>query len=153
MRFLGIVFVIVLILAVVGFFRGWFSVTTTHAGGKSDVTLGVDNGKIGDDAKAAASRLGALSATAADKVKSLGGNAGPEESELEGTLTAVDPAARGLKVTAGAQTLDLHVPTAVPITRDGGSVGFEQLRPATRVKLSFKHAGEDRKLSQIEILH
>lgn len=152
MRFLGFLFAIVLVVAVVGYFRGWFSVTTTHAGGKSGVTLGVDNDKMGDDTKAAAVRLGELSAEAVEKVKSLGRTVSAEESELEGVLTAVDLAARDLTVTASSQKIDLHVPTGVAITRKGQGAGFEQLRPTTRVKLSFEHAGDGRRLSRIEIL-
>jgi len=152
MRYLGFLFVIVLLLAIVGYFRGWFSVTTTAAAGKTGVTLGVDNDKIADDTKAAGAKVGELSAQAAEIVRSLGRKVGSEESELEGTLTAVDLAARDLTVTASSRTIDLHVPTGVPIMRDGKSAGFDELQPATRVKLSFKHAGDDRRLSRIEIL-
>lgn len=152
MRFLGFIFAIVLVVAAVGYFRGWFSVTTTHAAGKSGVTLGVDNDKLGDDTKAVAGRLGELSAEAVEIVKSLGRTVGAEESELEGVLTAVDLAARDLTVTASSQTIDLHVPTGVAIMRKDESAAFEQLRPATRVKLAFKHVGDDRRLSRIEIL-
>ena len=49
MRFLGFIFILVLILAVVGYFRDWFSVSTSHASGKSDVTLEVDSKKLGAD--------------------------------------------------------------------------------------------------------
>lgn len=152
MRFLGFVFVLILLLAAVGYFRGWFSVTTTHAGARSDVTVAVDKNMIGDDAQAAASKLGALSAKAVEKVKSLGRTVSASESELDATVKAIDSAARDLTVTANSQTIDLHVPSDVPITRDGSSVGFDQLHPATRVTLSFKQAGEDRKLSRIVIL-
>jgi hypothetical protein len=153
MRFLGFIFVIVVILAAVGYCRGWFSVTTTHAGGRSEVTLGVDNEKISDDTKSATDRLGELSAKAVEAVKSLGRTVSANASELEGTVTAVDPAARDLTVVASSKAIDLHVPIAVPIRRDGESVAFGQLHPATRVKLSFEHAGDNRRLSRIDILH
>lgn len=81
-----------------------------------------------------------------------GPRGGPDESELEGTLTAVDPTARELTLTANSEAIALHVPAAVSITRDGKSVGFEQLLPATRVKCSFQHAGDVRKLARIQIL-
>ena len=152
MRSLGFLFLVVLVVAGFGYFRGWFSVTTTHAGGKNEVTLGVDQDKIRDDANAAASRLGQLSTQAAEKVKTLGSKVGPEESELEGEITAVDVAARDLTMTASSQTIDLHVPTAVPILRDGEKVAFEALRSGTRVKFSFQHTGDDRRLSRIQIL-
>lgn len=152
MRLFGWLFSVVLILAVVGYFRGWFSVTTTHAGGKDEVTVGIDSEKIGDDTDAVASRLSELSAKATEKVKSLGRTVGPDASELEGTLTAVDSAARVLTLTISSQAIELHVPAAVPITRNGKTVGFEQLLPATRVKCSFQHTGDDRELTRIQIL-
>jgi hypothetical protein len=152
MRLLGWLFLIVLLLVGAGYFRGWFSFTTTHAGSKNEITVGVDNEKIGDDTKAIATGLSELSAQAAEKVKSLGRAVGPDESELEGKLTAVDPTARDLTLTANSEAIALHVPAAVSITRDGKSVGFEQLLPATRVKCSFQHAGDVRKLARIQIL-
>jgi len=152
MRILGFLFLIVLLLTAVGYFRGWFSVSTTHAAGKSDVTVGVDQDKMRDDARAAAAKIGQLSAKAAAAVKSLGRKAGPDESDLEGNVKAVDVAARDLTLTSGTETIDLHVPTGVPITRHAATVGFEQLLPATRVKLTFKHAGDERSLARIEIL-
>jgi hypothetical protein len=146
MRLLGFLFVLVLIVAAVGYVRGWFSVTTTHAAGKGGVTFGVDSEKIADDAKAAGAQVGELSAKAVEGVKSMGS----DTSEVEGTITAVD--GRDLTLTTSSQKMALHVPSGVPILSNGESVGFEQLHPASRVKLSFKHAGEDRSLTRIEIL-
>ncbi len=74
------------------------------------------------------------------------------QSELEGTLAAVDATSRDLAVTSGSQTIELHVAVGVPITRDGAARGFESLEPSMRVVLSFKHAGEARRLSRIAIL-
>jgi hypothetical protein len=62
MHLLGFLFVILLLLAAVGYSRGWFAISTTHAAGKEDVTLAVDQGKMLDDARAAGSKLGQLSA-------------------------------------------------------------------------------------------
>ena len=152
MRFLGFIFVVVLILAVVGYFRDWFSVSTSHAGGKTDVTLEVNSKKLSDDTKAAADGVGDLSAKAADAVKSLGNKAAPAGSKLEGTLTTVDVAARDLQLNDGTKTHDVHVPSAVPIMRAGESVGFEALRPAIRVMLSYSGAGDRPTLTRIDIL-
>jgi len=153
MRLLGYLFVIALLLAAVGWFRGWFAISTTHAAGKDEVTLEVDQHTMRDDAKAAGKRLGELSAKAVVAVKSLGSNVSADESTLEGTLSVVDRAARDLTFTAGGETIELHVPPGIPLTRDGKAVDFDQLQPATRVKFAFEHAGEDRALSRIEILH
>lgn len=152
MRLMGFLFVIVLILAAVGYFRGWFSVTTTHASGKSELTLGVDNDKISGDTRTAAAELGKLSAKAVAAVKSLATKVSPEESELQATVEKIDLAGRDLIVAIGSQSIDLHVPSAVPISRDGATAGFDQLQPTTRAKFFFKHAGDDQQLARIEIL-
>ncbi|MEO6595147.1 MAG: hypothetical protein ABIP94_10385 [Planctomycetota bacterium] len=152
MRLLGYLFVLVLVLAAVGYFRGWYSVTTTHAGGKTGVTLGVDKDSLGEDAKAVAAKLGQLSSKAAEAVRSLGHKVGPNASELEGSVATADAVGRDLSVTVGSQTIELHVAGTVPITRKGATAGFDELRPATPVKLTFEHAGDAQKLTRIEIL-
>jgi len=152
MRALGFVFVIVLLIAAIGYYRGWFSVTTSHAGGKSDVTFQVDENRMRDDAKTAGSKISKLSADALAAVKSLGKKVSADETTLEGTLSLVDQTARDLTLTAGTETIDIHVPTGIPITRNGVDVGFDQLLPSTRVRLTFKNLGEDRSLARIEIL-
>jgi hypothetical protein len=153
MRFLGLLFILVVFLAAVGYLRGWFFVTTTHASGKDEVTLAVDDDKIRDDGKAASAKLGQLSAQGLEKVKSLGRTVSPSESAIDGTLTAVDAPAHEVTLTASAQTIELHVLPTVPIAKDGKDVGFEQLRPGTNVKAYFQHVGDDRRLSRIEVLH
>lgn len=153
MRFLAFLFVLVVVFAVVGYFRGWFFVSTTHAGGKGEITVGMDGDKLRDDGNAAAAKLGQLSAQGLEKVKSLGRTVSPAESEIEGTLTAVDAPAHEVTLTASAQTIQLHVLLTVPITKEGKDVGFEPLRPGTNVKVFFQHVGDDRRLSRIEILN
>ncbi len=152
MRFLGFIFILVLILAVVGYFRDWFSVSTSHASGKSDVTLEVDSKKLGADAKAAADGVAVYSGKAVEGVKALVGKGTAEATDLEGALTAVDAVARDIVVTVDSKTHDVHVPSGVPVTRAGDKVGFEALRPGARVKLSFSHVGDVRNLTGIEIL-
>jgi hypothetical protein len=158
MRLLGFLFLIVLVLAAVGYFRGWFTVTTTHAGSTTGVTLQVDKDKVDLDTRSAAARLDELSARAAEKVRALGRKISPEASELEGAVTGVDVLKRDLTVSASSQavelqqTIDLHVPSTIPVMRDGKSVGFEELRPGTKVKLTFKDSGDVRYLGRIDIL-
>jgi hypothetical protein len=154
MRFLGFLFVIAVVLAIAGYFRGWFTVSTStaHAAGPSNVTVRIDERKVRDDASAAGSRLGQLSAKAVEAVKSLAREVSAEESVFEGAIETVDPAARDLTLTAGGQTIGLHVPTGVPLTRSGKAVGFEQLRPTQRIRVTLEHAGEARTLARIEIL-
>lgn len=153
MRILGALFVISLLLAAFGYFRGWFAVSTTHAAGKANVTLEVDRDRFRDDARSAGAKLSRLSTKTVAAVQQVGQEVSPVESVLEGTVTAVDGSARELTLAAGAESIALHVPTTVPITRDGSIVEFAQLRANQRVKLTIEHAGVDRTLSRIAILH
>ena len=152
MRLLGFLFLLLLILAGVGFYQGWFSITTAKAGGKDEVRLEVDSGKIGDDTKAAAARIGELSVKAAAAVKSLGrkGNAG--ETEIEGVLSSVNLTSHSVTLVAGSESIDMQVGSGVAITRDGESLGFDQLRSAMRARFVFADAADARRLLRIEIL-
>ncbi len=151
MRFLGAVFLVVLLLAVVGYFRGWFAITTTHAGGRDQVTVGIARDKIEHDTKEAVEGLGELSAKAVEQVRSLGRKARAEETELEAIVTSADTVTRGLVVAAGSESIAFTVPSTVPIRRGSETVGFDQLRRDTRVRLWFRHVGDDRKLARIDV--
>ena len=152
MRALGFVFLLALIVGGVGIYQGWFTFGSVSAGGKNEVHLGVDGDKIDTDAQAAAKKLGELSAKVWESVKSLGRKVGPDETELEGTISTVDAATRNLTLSSGAETLDLHVDPAVVITRDGQAADFAALQAAMRAKFVFSSAGESRRLVRIEIL-
>lgn len=152
MRVLGFLFVIALIVAAIGLYRGWFSVRTTQAAGKSGVELKVDKDKMSDDTRAAAEQVGRLGAKAAEKIKSLARKVGGQESELEGTITAIDVAARDLTVATADNTVDLRVPAGVQVRRDGMVVGFDELRTGARVKLRLKNDGSDLVLLGITLL-
>lgn len=152
MRILGFLFVVLLVLAVAGYFRGWFAISTVRATDKNDVTVQIDERKVRDDANAAGIQLGQLSAKAVAAVKALANKVSAEESALDGTLQTVDQAARDLTLSAGSETIGLHVPTGIPISRDGKAVEFVQLQPDTRVRITFRHVGEDRTLARIGIL-
>ena len=152
MRALGYLFAILLILAVVGYIRGWFSVTTAEAGGKHRVTVGVNDDKISADAKAATVPLASHSAGAVEALNSTARKLGTAASEVQGTLTAVDATTRELTLTTGTQTLDFQVPDGVVILRDGEPLGFADLQPAMRVVLTFGQAGETKRLARITIV-
>lgn len=152
MRALGYLFAILLILAVVGYVRGWFSVTTAEAGGKHQITLGVNDDKIGADAKAATVPLASHPAEAVQALNSPARNAGAAPHDVQGTLTAVDATTRELTLTTGTQTLDFQVPDGVLILRDGEPLGFADLQPAMRVVLTFGQAGETKRLARITIV-
>src|SRR5262245_54004285 len=140
------------VTVVTGFARGWFSVRTSQAASKSEVTFGVDPDKVRGDAAATAEQIGKLSAAAAESVRGLAHHIDPQQSELDGTLTAVDATAHDVVVTAGGKKIDLHVGDDVPILEAGKGVGFGELQSGTKVKLTFQHAGDDRRLARIEIV-
>jgi hypothetical protein len=149
MRVLGFLFLVVLVVAVVGVFRGWFTVaTTSHAGETKNVTVGVNTDRMREDA----AKLAELPERVAAQVRAMGKKVSADESEIEGTVMTADTPARRLVVTSGAETLDLTVPSTVRIERGGESVTFEQLRPSSRVRMRFRHDGDARKLARIEIL-
>jgi hypothetical protein len=148
MRFLGFLFLLVLIVAVVGIFRGWFSVTTTHAGENKDVTVGVHTDRMREDA----SKLAEVPERVAKQVRAIGKKVAVDESEIDGTVVSSDTPSRRLVVSAGAETLELNVPSTVPIERNGESLAFDRLRPSTRVRLRFRHDGDARKLARVDVL-
>jgi len=50
---ISLLVVIAVVVAVLGFYRGWFHVESDKTGGKANVTLTVDKNKIQDDKQAA----------------------------------------------------------------------------------------------------
>lgn len=152
MRKLGFVFVVLLLLGAVGVWRGWFTVRATHAGERGVAHVGVDQGKIDDDARAAIRGAGELSKDAVDKVKAIARGTSPDERVIEGSVTAVDVADRDLTVTSGDQKIDVYVPNSVAIRRDGRDVTFGQLAAGHRVSLTFHVDGETWRLQRIELL-
>lgn len=156
MRFLGFLFLLVLLVAGVGYCRGWFSVSTSHASGREEITLGVDEDRIGSDTKAAADKLGRLSKQAVEKVKAIWREVGPDRKEVEGKVAAIDTGERRLAIDADERRIDLHVPVGTAIERDGAAVDFAQLQPGAHIKLVLHDAdtgdGEDWRLQRIELL-
>lgn len=146
MKLFGFLFLLVLLLAAVGYFRGWFSITTSHASGKSGMELTIDNEKIGDDAQAVKRHLPTGTSKPEEAAATAAG------SDLLGVLAVVDVAARNVTFTVGSQTVVQHVATAVPITRSGTSIGLDELRAKMRAKFVYDQAKEPRGLLRIEIL-
>lgn len=52
-KFLGTLVILVILVAIVGFFRGWFSVSTNDQPEQTKVELKVDKQRIKEDAKSA----------------------------------------------------------------------------------------------------
>ena len=55
-KFLGTLVILVLIVAGVGFYRGWFGISGDDQPGETNVELTIDKGKIKQDAEAASQK-------------------------------------------------------------------------------------------------
>lgn len=67
---LGTLVMILLVVACVGFYRGWFGVSTEDQPGETNVELRIDKAKIKQDAEAAS-----------EKARELTGDESPEPEE------------------------------------------------------------------------
>lgn len=148
MRFLGFVFLCVLLAAAFGLYRGWFSFSTADASDRGAVTVGLTQ-KARSDAQTAAGQLGRLSKQLSDKVGALG-KVTNERTELHGTITSVDVPLRHVVVEVARESLAFDVADTVAVVRAGQKVSFDQLSANTAVSLLFEGAGDDRRLIRIE---
>ena len=89
MKSLGFLFIVAIVIAAVGYYRGWFSVSTVDAGGNPGVTIGVDKGKLGDDAKSWTTKAGSSTAKALEGVTEPGPGLGADTSPFEAALVEV----------------------------------------------------------------
>ena len=76
MKVVGVLVVLVLCVVVVGFYRGWFSLSSDGSGTESNkVTLTVDSDKVKDDAERVQDKTTELAGKASDEAKELGDQA------------------------------------------------------------------------------
>jgi hypothetical protein len=148
MRLLGFLFVLVLLVAVVGLYRGWFAVSTEARERGTNVSVEVDTQRMRQDAN----ELAEVPEKVAAQVRDLGRPVGAGETAVEGKVAKTELATRRLTVDTGADTLEVDVPGAVRVERAGEIMAFEQLRPQERVRLRFRHDGDARKLAVVEAL-
>lgn len=149
MRFLGFVFVLVMLAAAFGLYRGWFSFSTANATERGEVTVGLTP-RARSDAQAAAGQIGKLSKQLSDKVSTLGKAVASEHTELRGTVTAVNTARRHVVVQVAGESLAFDVAETVAIVKAGAIVDIAQLSVNSDVRLLFAGVGEDRRLTRIE---
>lgn len=143
MKSLGYLFVLLVFVGVVGFFRGWFTVEASTNAGRTDVTLGVDSDKIVKDATVSKKKppealVGSAAATAG--------------TTIEGRVTAVDAAAQDLTLEVLEQRSVHHIGSSVTITRDGTPIAFAQLRTDMRVRLRFAAGGAPAELLEVVVV-
>jgi hypothetical protein len=114
MRALGVLFVSVLVVAAVGWVRGWFGVQTSHATERDRVDVVVDRDKVAADAQLAADEVGEITGRVAEAVKRLARRIAGDESQLDGRVLSFDAGARRLRiVTDGGEAVELTLPAAV----------------------------------------
>jgi hypothetical protein len=134
MKMLGYLFVLAILLAVVGYTRGWFTVEAASSSERADVRMTVDRDRMSADARSVLDTVGAGGAKTAANPESLPGSSG---TFLEGRITSVQTATRDLTVEAESRTSTHRIAIGTPITRDGATVAFDQLQPDMRARLSF----------------
>lgn len=147
MRMLGILFVLALAVAVLGYCRGWFAVYTAQTAG-GGLRVSIYDQRLRDDGRATAVRIRQMlpAATASPSLAAAG------TEELTGTITAFEPDERHLIVRTHDGTLDLTVPNDITILQGAQPAGLAALKAHLRVRLTFDQQGEERQLTRIELL-
>jgi hypothetical protein len=118
-RVLVVLLLVIVVTAVVGYFRGWFSATTVSAGGNPGLTFTWHPDKFKADMNTAGSTIQRLSKAAVDAIKGKTKPVSETESTLTGKVVAVDAASQTVQLETGGQTIPLTLPEAQP--------GLEQL--------------------------
>lgn len=154
MKLLGYLFVVAVVLGLIGFARGWFTVVAATSPGRTDVQLRVDGDKIAKDASAAKDGVAALGHGANPRAAEATDAAAANEpgQAVEGRITAVDLAAQDLTIEVTTQRAVHHIGPDVTITRDGVAFPLAQLRPEMRVRLRFAASGSPPALLRIVVL-
>jgi hypothetical protein len=142
-----IMIVLVLLVAGVvglGFYRGWFSVTSDSADAKSNITLTMDQDKFQEDRK-----------SATDSVQGLGQQGeveagAPGEKSMDGTLVSVSGDTLTMTNEEGMEHSHALVAGA-EVTRDGKAGEVADLKPGMRLRVTTESA-EPYAVTRIEVL-
>lgn len=154
MRILGTLFVLLLVFATLGWFRGWF-VVESAAATRAHPRVVVDTEKVADDASAAAKKIGdkvgELSSRAAQAIEGKTSPATDGLLTVDGSVTAVDAALRQLDVRVGGDEMSLRVPESTPITVDGMARTFADLRVGQHAHLALRADGSLLLLQRVDV--
>ncbi|MCA8953633.1 MAG: hypothetical protein KDE27_29240 [Planctomycetes bacterium] len=151
MRALGFLFLLILLIAVVGFWRGWFYVSSVEAG--EGVSVVVDKDKLDADGRHAVAKAAALSRRAIDAIKGAAREVPDGTRELETELRAVDVVDRTLRVRVDGEDIDLTVPAATPIESGGRELELREIEAGAEVRLYLLDDGEaGLRLTRVEVL-
>lgn len=149
MRFLGFVFLLLVVLVLVGWLRGWIYVDDVGAS-SADKRVVVDSGRMVDDAKTSAAKVGAFTEQMVAKLKAKASKP-PDASgafDLDATLVAVDTEQRRVDLRVQDDRFALDVPTDVVITVGGSTATLAELKPGGAVTARVRVAGAERLVLQ-----
>jgi hypothetical protein len=152
MRALGVLFVLVLVITTVGWFRGWFGVQTSHAGDRDRVDVVVDRGKIEDDARAAADRVGEITGRAADALKKAAQKVVGGAREVTTEVLDFDATDRRLRVRLDGEDVVLTLPEHVPILAADETLPATSLPPGARVRITLADDDDRLRVTRVERL-
>lgn len=124
MRALGALFLVLLVVAAIGWFRGWFQVSTTHAGGRDRVAVTVDRDRIEGDAEAAKQQV-------ADLVDGKS-----DWDDVAAEVVAVDVAARTLRIRVGDASVEMPVAGDAAIVAGTRSIPIDALHAGDLVRVT-----------------
>lgn len=149
MRTLGTLFILLIAFAVLGWFRGWF-VVETAAATRSGPRVVVDSDKVAGDARAAANKIGELSAKATRVISGKTSPSADGTLSITGEVTNVDLPQRRIDLRFGTDDLSLEVPEAALITVAGESRVLGDLRVGQTVRVGLLADGSRLLLKSIE---
>ncbi len=153
LRLLGILFLLALILAAIGYWRGWFTVRTAEAGAHDRIQVDVDRDRMDRDTSRAVDRIGELSSEAWERLRRLGRSGADRTHEIEARVTAIDLTRDHFTLqTDAGERIELTIPTNVPISAAGLPITPRQLRLQDRVLVVAEGDPQTGRLVRLEVL-
>lgn len=145
--FLTFVVVLLVIVAGVGFWQGWFSFSSGDADGRTDLTLSVDKEKIEQDTGAALDATRREAREVGEKIK-----AASDITSVEGVVESVDAQERSVTVRtedSGAQTFQIRDETE--LSRDDEPTPLSGISAGDEVIVVYRE-GEQRRVDSITVV-
>ncbi len=118
LRFLGVILLLVLVLAGVGLWRGWFSLSsTTNESGKKSYTIEVDEDKLGEDVDRVKDKLAKVTSGAIEKI---------------------DAAANTITVKTEAGDVEVPVDESTSFKLGDDVIKLGDLKPGDRLRIDWR---------------
>lgn len=145
--FLSVLVVLLVIVVGVGFWQGWFSLSSGDVDGRTDVTLSVDEEKIERDTGAALDATRREAREVGEKIK-----AASDITSVEGVVESVDAQERSVTVRTeddGVQTF--RVVDDTELSRDDEPTQLSGISAGDQVIVVFRE-GEQRRVDSITVV-